>query len=89
MAKAQWRWVRRGVRRMVRGARTWSTPFGEHPGDHVRVERAADAPPGYQPNISVIYQRPPDICFISLVSRLIRYQADNPADIALPDIYRG
>jgi hypothetical protein len=42
VAKAQWRWVRRGVRRMVRGARTWSTPFGEHPGDHVRVERAAD-----------------------------------------------
>jgi len=46
----------------------------------------ACAPPGYQLNISVIYQRVADICFISLLSRLIRHQADNPADIALPDI---
>ena len=42
---------------------------------------AIRTPPGYQPNISVIYQRVADICFISHVSRLIRYQADNPADI--------
>ena len=34
----------------------------------------------------MIYQRVADICFISLLSRLIRHQADNPADIALPDI---
>ena len=34
----------------------------------------------------MIYQRVADILFISLVSRLIGYQADNPADMALPDI---
>ena len=34
----------------------------------------------------MIYQRVDDILFISLVSRLIGYQADNPADMALPDI---
>ena len=48
--------------------------------------RLPPTPPGYQPNISVIYQRVADILVISLLSRLIRYQADNRADMALPDI---
>ena len=38
--RPQWRWVRRDVGHMVWDTRTRSTPFGEHPGDHVRAEGA-------------------------------------------------